>query len=179
MINRAKAESIVRENGYNDFKWISGADVFVRQWPRFKCMYGCDSYGKKGTCPPSVPSIADCREFFNEYKNILVIHMEKKLDNPEDRKKWSRETNLHLLEVERAIFLAGHHKTFLMFMDDCCICKECPGTKIDCLNPEQARPTPEGFGVDVFATVRKLGLPIEVLTDQHQSMNRYSFLLIE
>ena len=32
---------------------------------------------------------------------------------------------------------------------------------------------------DVFTTVRKIGFPIEVLTEYSQAMNRYAFLLIE
>ena len=42
-----------------------------------------------------------------------------------------------------------------------------------------SRPTPEGFAMDVFSTVRQFGYRIEVLTDYVQSMNRYAFLLIE
>jgi len=33
--------------------------------------------------------------------------------------------------------------------------------------------------VDVFATARQCGYPIEVLSDYAQAMNRYAFLLIE
>ena len=103
-MDRAKIESIIRENGYDDFKWISGKDVVVSQWPRFKCMYGCSSYGKKGSCPPSVPSVAECREFFSEYEHIAVIHFQKKLNKPEDRKEFSQKTNAKLLKLERAAF---------------------------------------------------------------------------
>ena len=46
-MDRAKIESIIRENGYDDFKWISGEDVVVSQWPRFKRTHGCSSYGKR------------------------------------------------------------------------------------------------------------------------------------
>jgi hypothetical protein len=35
------------------------------------------------------------------------------------------------------------------------------------------------MAVDVFATVRPLGYPIQVLTRYDQAMNRYAFLLIE
>jgi hypothetical protein len=42
-----------------------------------------------------------------------------------------------------------------------------------------ARPTPESMAVDVFATVRKIGYPIDVLYDTSQEMNRYAFLLVE
>lgn len=178
-MDRKKIELIICENGYNDFKWISGSDVVVSQWPRFKCMFGCSNYGKKGNCPPSVPTIRECREFFNEYENIAVIHIQKTLDDPKDRKAWSRKTNLHLLNLEKAAFLAGNHKAFLLFMDECQICEECPGNRIECKNLQLSRPTPEALGVDVFATVRKLGYPIEVLTDYTQEMNRYSFLMIK
>jgi hypothetical protein len=42
-----------------------------------------------------------------------------------------------------------------------------------------ARPTPESMAMDVFATVRKIGYPIDVLYDTSQQMNRYAFLMIE
>jgi hypothetical protein len=42
-----------------------------------------------------------------------------------------------------------------------------------------SRPTPDALAVDVFSTVRKLGYPIEVLSDYDQEMNRYAFLLID
>jgi hypothetical protein len=35
------------------------------------------------------------------------------------------------------------------------------------------------MSVDVFTTVRKVGYPIEVLTDPNQTMNRYAFLMVE
>ena len=175
----SKIESIIRENGYEEFRWISGKDVVVCQWPRFKCMFGCPTYGKKGSCPPFVPSIEECREFFSEYEKIAVIHLKKKLDDPEDRKAWSRKTNINLQKLEKAAFLSGHPKAFLLFMDECRICEDCPGSRIECKNLHMSRPCPEALGVDVFATVRKLGYPIEVLTDYKQEMNRYSFLMIE
>lgn len=175
----SKVESIIRKNGYEDFRWISGEDVVVSQWPRFKCMFGCPTYGKKGACPPSVPSIEECREFFKEYKQIAVIHLKKKLDDPEDRKEWSKKANINLLKLEKAAFLSGHQKAFLLFMDECRICEDCPGSRIECKNLHLSRPCPEALGVDVFATVRKLVYPIEVLTDYKQEMNRYSFLMIE
>jgi len=178
-MDRSKIESMIREHGYDDFRWISGKDVVVSQWPRFKCMFGCPTYGKKGTCPPAVPSIEECREFIKEYKQIAVIHLRKKLDDPEDRKDWSKKTNIDLLKLERGAFLSGHQKAFLLFMDECRICEDCPGSRIECKNLHLARPCPEALGVDVFSTVRKLEFSIEVLTDYKQEMNRYSFLMIE
>lgn len=177
MINRQKIEKILLVNGYTSFKWVSGADLSVQQWVRFKCMFGCSTYGKKGSCPPEVPSIPECREFFNEYQDIVVIQLRVKLEKPEDRKEWSRRNNLELLRLEKAAFLAGYHKAFLLFMDECRLCQECPGTRLECKNI-MSRPSPEALGVDVFNAVRMLGFSIDVLTDYQQEMNRYAFLLV-
>jgi predicted metal-binding protein len=144
-----------------------------------KCIFGCNSYGKKGSCPPNTPSIAECREFFSEYSQAVVFHVEAKVPKPEKRSEWSAKINSKLLKIEREVFLRGFHKAFLLFLDECCLCKECPGTRIDCKNLKSCRPCPESLGVDVFATVRSCGYPIEVLTDYHQFMNRYSFLLVD
>jgi predicted metal-binding protein len=88
--------------------------------------------------------------------------------------------NKSLVGLERAVFLSGHQKAFLLFMDTCGLCgEECVGVREECKIPRSARPTPEAMAVDVFSTVRKIGYPIDVLADYHQAMNRYAFLLIE
>ncbi len=179
MLDRQTIETIARENGFADFRWISGRDVQVRQWVRFKCMFGCDSYGRKGCCPPAVPSVAECRELFVEYGHILILQISEKLDDPSDREEWSRRKNLELLPLERAAFLAGHHKALLLFMDECRLCDDCPGTRAACRKPSMARPSPEALAVDVFSTVRGAGFPLEVLTGYQQEMKRYAFLLVE
>ena len=64
-------------------------------------------------------------------------------------------------------------------MDSCEICAEYVPDRASCKEPKLSRPSPEGMDVDVFTTVRKLGYPIDVLTDTAQVMNRYAFLLID
>jgi predicted metal-binding protein len=179
MIDKVAIESIALKHGCEDFRWISGRDVQVCQWVRLKCMFGCGSYGKRGGCPPAVPSISECRELFTEYEHILVLQIVVKLDDPNDREEWSRKMNLSLLPIEGEAFLIGHQKAFLLFMDECRLCNECPGTREECRNLAMSRPCPEALGVDVFSTVRNAGFPIEVLTGFDQEMNRYAFLLVE
>jgi len=179
MADRARVEKILDEQGFGDCRWISGKEIRVAQWVRFKCMFGCDSFGKKGTCPPAIPSVLEAREFFSEYDHAVVIHFAVKVRHPDDRKEWSRKESLRLLALERAVFLAGFQKAFVLFMDECRICGDCSGTREACLQKKMARPGPEALGVDVFATVRSLGYPIEVLTDPRQEMNRYAFLMVE
>lgn len=144
-----------------------------------KCIFGCASYGKNATCPPNTPPVDECRRFFEGYRRGVVFHFEKSVDRPEDRHAWTKKVNRDLLELERKVFLLGYQKAFLLFMDSCDMCSSCAGTREECKQPKKARPTPEALGMDVFATVRQYGYPIEVLTDYTQSMNRYAFLLIE
>jgi predicted metal-binding protein len=177
--DRRKIEVLAKKFGAEECRWTSGSEVQVRQWVRFKCMFGCDSYGKKGGCPPAVPDVPECRTLFSEYDQILVMRFSTKLDDPEDRKAWCHKRNAKLLKLEREVFFSGYHKVFLLEMDECRICKDCAASRVDCKKPKLARPSPEALAVDVFSTVRSLGFPIEVLTKYDQTMNRYSFLLVE
>ena len=179
MSNRNELEALFEKHGYTDFKWIQPTEIVVAQWVRMKCMFGCSGYASNASCPPNVPSISECRQFFREYDTAALFHFERTVDKPEDRHAWSRKVNQGLLKLEREVFLAGYEKAFLLFMDSCGICAECSSRREECRNPESIRPTPEGLAMDVFSTVRQIGYPIQVLSDYSQPMNRYAFLLIE
>jgi predicted metal-binding protein len=102
-----------------------------------------------------------------------------------------------LFAVERAAFLAGYYKAFCFVSGPCRLCypKECRmkktvsnvsdlirfrllGYKLYCRNPRMARPAMEGCGIDVFATARKVGLPIKVLTSHEDIPHNYGLLLV-
>ena len=179
MADRTLLQKLFNEKGFPDYRWIEPSEIVVGQWVRMKCMYGCDNYGRNASCPPNTPQVAECRSFFNEYRLGTIFHFSKQFSDPEERHAWSREVNRSLLELEREVFIAGYQRAFLLFMDNCKLCRECANTRASCRNKKMARPSPEGMGVDVFATVAKYGYPIEVLSDYQQEMNRYAFLLIE
>jgi len=176
---RKGLENLLAKHGVTDFKWIDPKTIVVSRWVRMKCMFGCSEYGRTATCPPNVPSVEECREFFRDYKRAVIIHYEKTVAKPEDRHAWTRKTNLGLVELEREVFLSGCEKAFLLFMDSCTICAQCSGKRETCIEPRKARPTPEAMAVDVFATVRKAGYPIKVLARTDEPMNRYAFLLLD
>ena len=179
MVDREKLENIFQKHRFTDFKWINPAQIVVSQWVRMKCAYGCKSYGRIASCPPNVPSVPECRSFIEEYTDAVVFHKTKSVPKPEDRHKWTKQVNLKLLEVEREVFIGGFPKAFLLFLDSCYLCDNCTGKRSDCKQPGTSRPSPEGMAIDVFSTVRKIGYPIEVLSDYSQNMNRYAFLFIE
>src|SRR5271169_2249334 len=179
MVEKTTLEKLFKDRGFPDFKWIEARDIVVAQWVRFRCMFGCPAYGKRGTCPPHVPSIEECRQMISEFSQAAVFHFEKKMETPEDRKTWGHGVVLRLLELEREVFLSGYYKTFLISFASCGFCEVCVVNRVECKNPKMARPGADALGIDVYATVRSIGYPIQVLKDYDEAMNRYAFLLIE
>jgi predicted metal-binding protein len=178
-MEKIKLEKLFKDRGFSDFKWIQTKDIVVAQWVRFRCMFGCPAYGKRGTCPPNVPPIDECRQMISEYSQGVAFHFEKKLEKPEDRNAWSKPIVLKLIELEREVFLSGYYKTFLISFDSCGLCETCDTDRTKCKNPRIARPGADAMGIDVYATASNLGYPIQVLKKYDEAMNRYAFLLIE
>jgi len=174
-----KIEKMARAHSLKDFRWIQPKSIITGHWVRTKCTYGCPGYGKRGCCPPQVPPVVDCEKFFREYRSGLLFHFAKKLKRPEMRFPWSREVNQRMLDLEKEVFLAGYYKAFVFPQAPCRLCKQCRGSKQDCRHPYSARPTLEAFGVDVYATARKMGYSIQVLKGYEEEMNRFGLLLIE
>ncbi len=69
-------------------------------------------------------------------------------------------------------FLAGCYKAFAFLCGPCRLCKTCIVTKqergkvVECKHPDLARPAMEAAGIDVFATARAAGLPIEAVRSE-------------
>ena len=178
-MEREALETLFRHHGFDDFRWVNTDKIVVGQWVRFRCMFGCQNYGKKGSCPPNVPPVDECRKMISEYGWAAVFHFEKVLENVRDYLPWSREVNGELRKVERAVFLSGYYKTLLLPFDACMLCDTCAGSRAECRNPKIARPGADALGIDVYATVRGMGYPIEVVKTYTDAMNRYAFLLVE
>jgi predicted metal-binding protein len=172
-------ERMARTHGLEDFKWIQPKMIVTGYWVRTKCNYGCPSYGKRACCPPELPSFAECQKFLAEYQSGLLFHFAVKLRKPEMRHPWGREINKKMLDLEKEVFLSGFYKAFVFPANPCRICERCKESKPECRNPGIARPTLEGFCVDVYATARKMGYPIQVLKGYKEEMNRFGLLLVE
>lgn len=175
---RKKLDTLFRDRGYTDYRWIDPQKIIVSQWVRMKCIYGCGEYGKNACCPPNVPTVSECERFFNEYHDAVIFQFEKAVDKPEERHVWSKKVNNKLVKLEREVFLSGFERAFMLFMDSCGICKDCTADREECKHPRAARPSPEAMAMDVYSTVKQFGFPIAVRTDYTQEMNRYAFLMI-
>lgn len=175
---KEKIEKALAEFDFKDYKWIDPKDIIVAHWVRIKCLYGCDDYGR-ACCPPHVPSVDECREFFKEYTAAIVFRFHFDAEKGNYPKAYSQKLYTTLLDLERKIFLAGYHKAFVFSQSNCSLCKVCARIKEDCKHPEKHRPSPEAFAIDVYGTVRNLGYEINVITQPHQEIDRFAIVMIE
>ena len=171
-------EQILQAGGYTDYKWLNPHnDIVLARWVRFKCMYGCNEYGKCGSCPPAVPPVDECHQMIQEYNSALILHFS--IQSQTDAEKRVMLANLILLE--RDIFLAGYYKAFILPHHSCNICAECAagGNRANCVAKAKSRPSPDAMGIDIFQTARKAGYAVDVLTSRDALTNRFSFLLVD
>jgi len=172
-------ESAFQKHGLNDFNWITGQDVVIAQWVRFKCIYGCDSYGKFANCPPNAPLTEESSKIFSEYNNIAVFRFEQIVESNNDFTKWTKDINLKLLALEKEVFLAGYIKVFSLSPGRCCLCNECVPLRKDCKNKISSRPSPQSLSVDVFGTVKKAGYNNKMQNNFTKKIDRFAFLLVK
>lgn len=177
IVNRV--EEIIEASGAYEYKWIDTADIIVAPWVLLKCQFGCPGYGRHASCPPNTPSTEECSTIFKSYTKAVIFRFHSEPTAYGDHHKGTWEINRELLEIEKKIFCAGNHKTFLLFMDNCAACIECTPNREECKQPKIARPTAEGMSVDVYGTVRKAGFEINVLRNHDEAVNRFAFLLVE
>ena len=134
-----------------------------------KCIFGCGDYGKLSTCPYQRSPLAmeEYQRIFEKYSWGVIIGCPDK--------KSSQDISY---EIERACFLDGYY--FAFSLSDCGLCSTCVGGKdAQCRVPKKARPAFHAVGIDVFKTVRQLGLPINVLQNSDEPQNWYSAVFIE
>ncbi|MFO7971097.1 MAG: DUF2284 domain-containing protein [Desulfobacterales bacterium] len=149
-----------------DAKIISPDEIVFDIRAILKCRWGCET-SQTIKCSTRNTSYQERIEMIKAYRNILLVHSHDATD-----------LSKAVLEIERAAFLDGHY--FAFAIKYCMLCKSCL-VDIDksCPTPEKVRPCDQSFGIDVYKTVRKLGLPCNVLQSKEDVQNRYGFVLIE
>ena len=163
-----------RDMGALDAVVVSPPQVPTAAWVRLRCEYGCSEYGRCLTCPPHSPTPEATRKVLDEYRSGILLH--------------GKKTGL-LRKIGRALereaFLAGCYKAFAYLCGPCDQCTTCvavrrkSGRMRFCEHPELARPAMEAAGIDVFATARAAGLPIEVVRSAQGRQDYYALVLVE
>lgn len=157
----------MRSMGFKNAHRISVEDVCVADWTAEKCRFGCGHYGRPH-CPPNSATPQKTRELLRDYKTALLLEGEPP----------TKDFQIKALNAEKAAFCSGFHKAFVYWAGPCLMCESCVQDGV-CRNPENARPSMEGAGIDVFETVRRLGIGIKTLDDKNEFVKYFALLLLE
>ncbi len=181
-------DSAVKWGASREFtKYIPAEKVVVDGWPRWKCMFGCEVYGNTLCCPPFVPSIEETKKFIKDYTHALLIGFKGEVSGPlmQNHKKMQKT----MVKLEKKAFQLNYPKAFAFSTGSCLLCKKCIKQELDddidplvartfCRHRNKARPSMEAVGIDVFSTVKKVGLNLETITEKNLDELKYFGLLL-
>jgi predicted metal-binding protein len=117
---------------------------------RLKCLVPlCEFYDACKICPPNIPGVAEFRE---KIINIEDYHTD-----------YSAELKLAetVSALELAAFQQGNYLAMGLCVGGCKLCPQCAPPGEPCRHPFKARPSPEGFGIDITGLAREAGVPLE------------------
>lgn len=152
----------------DNVKVISPEDIVFDIRAILKCRWGCEDFFKESIkCHTRNTSFQERVEMIKAFQKGLILHSHN-----------ARDLSLAVLEIEKMAFHDGYYFAFAI---RCCnVCKKCMVDEgKSCPTPEKVRPCDQSFGIDVYKTVRNLGLPCEVLQSKEDVQDRYGFVFIE
>jgi len=157
------------ELGARESKVIEVKTIETAAWVRYKCQFGCSGFGESLTCPPYSPTPDETRKILHYFKKAILIHCQSRAHV---------DISKIVIQIEKEAFLAGYYKALGMGAGPCRLCREC-NLKGDCRNREEARPSMEACGIDVYSTARNNGFTIETLYSVKCKADYFGMVLIK
>lgn len=145
---------------------VSPANVFTASWVRWKCQYGCDGFASSLVCPPHTPTPDQTRAMLDDYRRAVLF------ESP------LRQAKKIAVALERELFLSGYYKALGLGAGPCRLCAAC-AMEAGCRHADQARPSMEAVGIDVYATARRAGFTINVVRTHKDPQHYFGLVLIE
>ncbi|MDR3102602.1 MAG: DUF2284 domain-containing protein [Methanocalculaceae archaeon] len=161
----------IRENG-GDAVFIDVDKIVTGAWVRMKCLFGCNGFGRRFSCPPYAPAPAETQAVLDCYSHALLVRFAGDIGEPVPERRVSHEMTRYvqrvMFELEDMAFQDGFYKVFGYTGHQCGWCANCcakeGGTVItDCKNRQKMRPSMEAAGMDVYATCANAGWKLDVL----------------
>ena len=154
--------------GATDSKVIDVKTIKTAAWVRYKCQFGCSGFGETLTCPPNSPAPDQTQKILDSFHKAILIHCHNSHADISDI----------VAEIEKEAFLAGYYKALGMSAGPCRLCDRC-NLKGECRHPEDARPSMEACGIDVFSTARNNGYQIDTVGSTSCKANYFGIVLIK
>lgn len=172
-----------RKLGADEAKIVKSKDIVVDRRVRLKCMVPvCEGYGKHLLCPPSTMSVDEFSKIVGLYKRGILVQViadvdsvdksdrslnrdiSRRLERQTNTVKWERRLHSIVNRLEALAFKEGYYLAAGLIGSSCTLCKQCvePASGERCRHPFEARPSMQSMGIDVVATCRKSGLPLDL-----------------
>ena len=134
-----------------------------------KCMFGCGGSNPNSLCHSQPGRIKpwEYEPILKKYSWGILIHSNE-----------NRMAQKIALDIEKKAFVDGYY--FAFSLSDCDLCDNCSRwIGKPCVHYSDVRPSMHSAGIDVFKTVRGVGLPIQTLKEPDEEQNCYSLVLFE
>lgn len=161
------------EKQIHEFAEEAGVDIFPvdikevkpEESIRLKCLVPvCEYYGVSKVCPPNIPDVKEFREVLKKYKRAYLAVLQSEIKKEEMGVNVD-SAELKLTDVmnhlDRITFENGHYWALGLGSGGCKLCKKCTPVGEPCRHPYKARPSPNGFGIDITELARSAGVPVE------------------
>ena len=122
---------------------------------------GCGMYGRCWVCPPEIGEIDELMAQVRSYEHALLYQTIHEIEDSFDFEGMMEAGARHAqtsLRLEEA--LVGHLGNHLhLSCGGCHLCERCAKADNEpCRHPDQALPSMEGYGIDVYTTVKATDL---------------------
>ncbi len=158
---------LARSMGATDAAVIPAAGIRVEDRLAGLCLEPrCPSYGLAGSCPPHVSGPPGFRGLLKGFEKALVFRIEvpSEILLSSDRKEIFRLLHEIAASVEQAAVRQGHTRARAFAGGSCkgLFCADEATCRVvdeggACRNPNRARPSMSGFGIDVSALMASAG----------------------
>jgi predicted metal-binding protein len=157
-------KDLARKSGFKIYE-LAVKKVRPKASIRLKCQVPlCEYYGVCRVCPPHIPGVDDFKKALRDYRKAFLVVLKEKIENIEKyRTDFTAEIKLadFVSALELAAFRQGCYKVLGLTVGGCKLCPQCAPHDEPCRHPFKARPSPEGFGIDITELAREAGVPVE------------------
>ena len=147
---------------------------------RLKCQIPiCEYFDNCKVCPPNIPTVDEFREALKDYSRAFLVVYKERIDRIETyRNDFSAELKLQdgVAALESTAQQLGFYRALGLCVGGCKLCETCTPKGEPCRHPFKARPSPEGFGIDITELARAVGVEVEWPPKKH--VNFMGLLLV-
>lgn len=158
----------IKALGFADVLPFDPREVVLAPFAKEKCRFGCRSYARKECAENADFPLEKTRQLLTECTSALLLRGEPPTGDFQRR----------CLAAEALAFKAGFYKAFVFWAGPCSICPQCD-PQAPCANSSRHRPSMEGSGMDVFATVQAAGETLKTLKTRGEVVKYYALLLLQ